>query len=146
VEDINLDIMIERERKRLSNVIIEGKRIKLDRVGEEPNIFERRPNRILKIQADNSDDDVSVLSDTLEEQEVPATLEEEEAPVTVDEIGNEEAIRAQSHNTAVQRSSENNWTQVLMNKRPRVAITNTTITNTTIGTMQIGTNNSVNSE
>jgi hypothetical protein len=46
--EVNLTATIKRERDRLSNVVIEGRRIKEDRAGMEFPIFARKPARIMR--------------------------------------------------------------------------------------------------
>jgi hypothetical protein len=116
-----LQAMIEKERKRLNNVVIEGKRIKEDR-GKKENMFEKKPIRIMKIQNDEDDsDDISVISDEVEVVDVQATQPEPQI---------------QTRNTAVQINQSNQWTQVAK-KRQRIT-NNTTINSESIGSVTIG--------
>lgn len=116
-----LQAMIEKERKRLNNVVIEGKRIKEDR-GKKDNMFEKKPIRIMKIQNEEVDsDDISVISDEVEVVEVQTTQPEPQI---------------QTRNTAVQINQSNQWTQVAK-KRQRIT-NNTTINSESIGSVTIG--------
>ena len=122
--EVDLVATIDRERKRLNNVVIEGKRIKEDRAGMEQSMFDRRPARIMRLQKD--DDAISVLSDSSVE-----SVNGDTGPPTPLEASEGNKSSEEDHLQGTE------W-RTVSNKRPR-AVTNTTnIRNTTIGTVQIG--------
>lgn len=132
-EEVQLDIVLDRERKRLSNVVIEGKRIKEDRSGYKPTMFESRPARIMHIQRD--DDAVSVLSESSNETD-PNTIST--TPRQDESQRNDVVVR----NTAI----DPDGFQRVSNKRSRVVRNTTNIHNSTIGTMQVGDTTNIRQE
>ena len=124
-EEVQLDIILDKERKRLNNVVIEGRRIKEDRSGCKSTMFEHRPARIMHIQKD--DDAVSVLSESSSEMDLnmSSTIPRQDDTQRNDVVVRNEVI-------------DSDGFQRVSNKRSRAVSNTTNFHNATIGTMQVG--------